>query len=76
MLGTAYTMEQNFYRDILTKKYGLKVVVPAKREREYINVVIFDELCAGKINEKSKEQFVLIIERLRSEAVQNNKELI
>ncbi|MFH0789990.1 MAG: aspartate/glutamate racemase family protein [Pseudomonadota bacterium] len=64
LLGTTYTMEQNFYRDILKKKYGLKVVTPTKSEREYINTVIFDELCAGKINKKSKEQFIRIIDRL------------
>lgn len=64
LLGTTHTMEQNFYRDILKKKYGLKVVIPNKSEREYINEVIFDELCAGKIDKKSKEQFIQIINRL------------
>ena len=67
LLGTAYTMEQNFYRDRLKKKYGLNVITPNKTEREYINAVIFDELCAGKINEKSKEGFVRIINRLVKE---------
>ncbi|MCL5036540.1 MAG: aspartate/glutamate racemase family protein [Chloroflexi bacterium] len=67
LLGTAYTMEQDFYRGILREKYGLKVVIPAKSEREYINTVIFDELCAGKINEESRKQFVRIIERLAKE---------
>lgn len=67
LLGTKYTMEQNFYRDRLEKKYGLKVIIPDKTEREYINAVIFDELCAGKINQKSKERFVRIIDRLAKE---------
>jgi aspartate racemase len=67
LLGTTYTMEQNFYRDILEKKYGLKVVIPTKSERDYINAVIFDELCAGKINPKSKKQYVRIINRLSKE---------
>ena len=67
LLGTTYTMEQNFYRDRLEKTYGLQVVVPNKSERDYINTVIFDELCAGKIIEKSKEQFVRIINRLVKE---------
>lgn len=66
LLGTKYTMEQPFYRDRL-KKYGIKVVTPDERERDYINTVIFDELCAGKINEKSKVQFVQIIDRLVKE---------
>jgi len=67
LLGTAYTMEQNFYRDRLEKKYGLKVVTPSDTERDYINTVIFDELCAGKFIKESKEQFIRIIDRLVKE---------
>lgn len=67
LLGTTYTMEQDFYRDRLEKKYGLKVVVPDKAEREYINAVIFDELCAGKFYDKSREGYVRIINRLVKE---------
>jgi aspartate racemase len=67
LLGTTYTMEQDFYRGRLEEKYGLKVVTPNKAERDYINMVIFDELCAGQINEKSKEQFIRIIDRLVKE---------
>jgi len=67
LLGTKYTMEQNFYRDRLEKKYGLKVVIPNEDEREYINEVIFDELCAGKFYEKSKKRYIQIIDRLVKE---------
>ncbi len=67
LLGTAYAMEADFYRDRLEKKYGLKVVIPNKTEREYINEVIFDELCAGKFYAESKEGYVRIIERLVNE---------
>ena len=64
LLGTKYTMEQNFYRGKLEKKYGLKVIIPNQTEREYINSVIFDELCAGKFYNSSKERFIQIINRL------------
>jgi len=67
LLGTKYTMEQDFYRDRLEKKYGLKVVIPNKAEREYINAVIFDELCAGEFYDKSREEYVRIINRLGKE---------
>jgi len=67
LLGTKYTMEQDFYRDRLEKKYGLKVIIPNETEREYINSVIFDELCAGKIYNESRERFVQIISRLVDE---------
>ncbi|MDO9542080.1 MAG: amino acid racemase, partial [Kiritimatiellia bacterium] len=67
LLGTAYTMEHNFYRDRLERDYGLTVVIPDKAERDYINTVIFDELCAGRFVKESKEQFVRIIDRLVKE---------
>jgi len=67
LLGTAYTMEQPFYRDCLEKKYGLKVVTPNAEERAYINKVIFDELCAGKFFHRSKKRYIAIINRLVKE---------
>jgi aspartate racemase len=67
LLGTRYTMEESFYRDRLVDEYGLKVVIPNQAERDYINTVIFDELCAGKFLPASREQFVRIIDRLVAE---------
>jgi aspartate racemase len=66
LLGTKYTMEQPFYRERLSR-YGIKVVTPNEKEREYINMVIFDELCANRIENKSKRGFLRIINRLREE---------
>lgn len=66
LLGTKYTMEQPFYRDRLSK-YGIKVVIPSEEERDYINTVIFDELCANRINKESKEGYKKIIDRLQKE---------
>lgn len=66
LLGTTYTMEQPFYRDRL-KKYGIKVVIPNKKERDYINAVIFDELCANRIKPESREGYKKIIDRMRRE---------
>ena len=60
-------MQQPFYREILEKKYGLKVVTPNNTERDYINEVIFSELCAGKFSPKSKKGFIRIINRLVKE---------
>lgn len=66
LLGTKYTMEQAFYRERL-ENYGLNVVVPNETERNTINTVIFDELCAGKFYNSSKERFIQIINRLVDE---------
>ncbi|MBW2504380.1 MAG: aspartate/glutamate racemase family protein [Deltaproteobacteria bacterium] len=66
LLGTKYTMEQPFYQERL-KKYGIKAVTPNEKERDYINTVIFDELCANNIEDESRKGFVEIINRLRNE---------
>ncbi len=66
LLGTKYTMEQPFYRERL-EKYGIKVITPNEKERDYINTVIFDELCANRIKNESKRGFMKIINRLQKE---------
>ena len=67
LLGTKYTMEEPFYRGRLEGDYGLKVVTPNAAERDYINAVIFDELCVGTFRKASRERFVRIVERLVEE---------
>jgi aspartate racemase len=67
LLGTKYTMEQPFYRDALANKYGIQVVTPNATERDYINMVIFDELCRNDIRNKSRAEYVRIINRLVDE---------
>jgi aspartate racemase len=64
LLGTKYTMEEPFYRNALEQKYGIEVVTPNLSERDYINTVIFDELCRNDIRENSRTEFVSIINRL------------
>lgn len=71
LLGTRYTMEADFYRDRLEKKYGLKVMTPNSTERDAINTIIFDELVNGQFRPESKAQFLHIIDRMiREEGVQ------
>ena len=70
LLGTRFTMEQEFYRGRLTERYGLKVLIPDKRERELIHRVIYDELCLGKIRKKSRDQYVTIIRGLLDRGAQ------
>lgn len=64
LLGTKFTMEEDFYRKRLNKKYGLNVITPNKEERRIVDRVIYHELCLGKINPSSKEQFKEIIRHL------------
>ncbi len=64
LLGTAFTMEEDFYKGRLTKKYGLKVITPNKQDRETIHKIIYNELCLGKVKDDSKKEYLRIINEL------------
>lgn len=64
LLGTRFTMEEDFYRGRLEEKFGLKVRIPDQKERDLIHHVIYDELCLGQICQPSRDQYRQIIERL------------
>jgi len=70
LLGTAFTMEQDFYKGRLTNNYGLNVHVPAEIDREIIHNVIYKELCLGKINPSSKVEYLRIIEDLANQGAE------
>ena len=63
LLGTKFTMEEDFYKGRLIKKYGLNVLIPNERDRQIVNDVIYHELCLGKINQSSKSQFIKITDK-------------
>lgn len=64
LLGTAFTMEQPFYRERLTNDYGLTVLVPSESGREIVHNVIYQELCLGKTESASKAEYLRIINAL------------
>jgi len=64
LLGTAFTMEQNFYKGRLVDRYGLEVIVPEQDDRQIVHDIIFDELCLGKILGSSRESYCRIVDRL------------
>lgn len=70
LLGTNFTMEEDFYRKRLKERYGIEVIVPAKDDRMYIHHVIYDELCLGTINGSSRNRFVEIIHDLEVRGAQ------
>jgi aspartate racemase len=70
LLGTRFTMEEEFYKGRLSQNYGLIVIVPNAEERETVHRVIYDELVIGKIEQYSKEEYMRIMERLVDEGVE------
>lgn len=69
LLGTKYTMTQDFYKNKLLDA-GIEVVIPDAKGVEMVNDVIYQELCLGIIREDSKQIFVKIIEQLREAGAQ------
>ena len=64
LLGTRFTMEEDFYRGRLVQRHGLDVIVPDAVERETVHRVIYDELCLGQVEERSRQAYRDIIAHL------------
>ena len=64
LLGTKYTMTQDFYKKRLVDR-GIDVLIPKESEIETVNSIIFNELCVGTITEESRKKFQDIIEKLK-----------
>lgn len=63
-LGTRFTMEEDFYRKVLVKNYGLEPIIPHDEGRKVVDDIIWKELCLGIIKDESREKYVEIIEDL------------
>jgi aspartate racemase len=70
LLGTRYTMEEDFYRQRLWDNFGLDVIIPEPEDREYVHQVIFDELCVGKFTDESRKNYLAIIDKLRQQGAE------
>jgi aspartate racemase len=64
LLGTAFTMQQDFYRGRLERKHGLQVLVPGEEDRAIVHRVIYEELCRGRTETGSKAEYLRIIDGL------------
>ncbi|MEV7022015.1 aspartate/glutamate racemase family protein [Kitasatospora sp. NPDC093558] len=70
LLGTAFTMEQDFYRGRLASSGGLDVLVPAAESRALVHRIIYDELCVGLVREESRAEFRRVIGELVAEGAE------
>jgi aspartate racemase len=70
LLGTRFTMEEDFYRGRLEEKHGLKVLVPSDEEMTVVHEVIYNELVRGIVREESRKKYLEIIEGLRARGAQ------
>lgn len=70
LLGTQFTMEQDFYKDRLQEKFGIQVLVPETKERQQVNQIIFEELCHGQFKPSSKQVYLKIIDELAQQGAE------
>jgi aspartate racemase len=66
LLGTKFTMEEEFYRGRLREKYELDVIVPTDTDRTAVDEIIYHELCVGIIKQESRKRFQEVIKGLVS----------
>lgn len=69
LLGTKYTMTQEFYRDKLVER-GIEVLIPEGDDIDLVNRVIFEELCLGVVKEDSRAEYLRVIESLQQRGAQ------
>ncbi|VVD92632.1 aspartate/glutamate racemase [Pandoraea iniqua] len=70
LLGTAFTMEQDFIKSRLRDKFGLDVLVPDAADREVVHRVIYDELCVGIVEDTSRAAYQDVMARLAARGAQ------
>lgn len=70
LLGTRYTMEQDFYRGRLQEEFAISTLIPEQADRQRINQIIFDELCLGEFSEASRDYYLSVIAALAQQGAQ------
>lgn len=70
LLGTKYTMELDFYKDILKNQFGIEVMIPNDADRDIVHTIIYSELSKGIITEESKQLYLDIIKKSEKEGAE------
>jgi aspartate racemase len=70
LLGTIFTMEEDFYSKKLEDEYNIKTIIPHKNERLEVSRIIYKELCCGIIKEESKQKYLKIIDEMKENGAQ------
>ena len=70
LLGTRFTMEQDFYRSRLEQNHGLTVLTPPASGRDQVHQIIYEELCLGQVHDTSRQTYLQVIDDLRQQGAQ------
>jgi aspartate racemase len=70
LLGTKFTMQQDFYKNRIQEHFAIEVITPNSEEQKIVHQVIYQELCLGKVSVKSRQQYLAIIDNLANQGAQ------
>ncbi|RXJ86491.1 aspartate/glutamate racemase family protein [Arcobacter sp. CECT 8985] len=70
LLGTAFTMNQEFYKDTISNNFDIEVIVPNDDDIQIIHKIIYEQLCLGIIKEESKKQYLRIMQKLHNQGAE------
>ena len=70
LLGTGFTMQQDFYKGRLQDQHGIRVLIPGETDQLTVHRIIYDELCQGQIHDSSRQQYLTIIDELSAQGAQ------
>lgn len=70
LLGTIFTMEEDFYSRKLLEDYSIEAIIPEKDDRNEVSRVIYEELCCGIVTEESKQKYLDIIDKMKAQGAQ------
>lgn len=70
LLGTGFTMEQDFYKQRIIDNFGIDVIVPSSDDQTIVHNIIYNELCLGVIDNHSRHQYLNIINKLNQQGAE------
>lgn len=70
LLGSNFTMEEDFYKGRLIEEHGLTVIIPSAADRQIVHRIIYEELCLGIVKPESREEYLRILNRMREEGAE------
>jgi len=70
LLGSNFTMEEDFYKGRLIEKHGLTVIIPSAADRQIVHRIIYEELCLGMVKPESREEYLRIINGMHEEGAE------
>ncbi len=70
LLGTAFTMQEDFYKNRIIENFGIEVLVPDNEDIKIVHKIIYEELCLGIIKEESRKEYLKIIDKLVKNGVE------